>query len=364
MPRRVSPARPLPDPFDFIDVERTVQIGSLGLVEAMDPGFREDEAGAWWRFDRYEYRRGFITPADGAVLHRYTAMPSDPPLGSSPYMELLEAVSELEPQETSGGTEGVRLRPGSEEKLLGWCSRYGLLGLLPHRCLFAVVPRPPGVQTYVRTPRGWRIRRELFSRPAGSPRASRARRHAAMAGRVLADPGALMSDWRGVNVDWHPIERAWGRYFPSVVPVRRASHPYPRPTSEEFWMAYAEPLDEFVVGALALLQHIEALSHEADGVVGQNRADPIKEIEILASAATPWLQKRDRVVRRVTWTAPSLLTYLAVMALTDHVSRRVRIACCPIDGRLFASTSYQGTYCTTRCRATAEKRRQRQGSHS
>ena len=175
----------------------------------------------------------------------------------------------------------------------------------------------------------------------------------------MAGPSALVGDLRGVDLRWQTLAEAWGRYFPGVPAVRRNSHPYPRPLEEDFWAGYAEPLAEFVWAAEALLGPVAELAEGAGEPLRATRRDPLGEVEILASQATLWLRRPTGGTSEVAWTAPSLLCYLAVKALTDQISGGVRVLRCPVDGRIFASPSYQSRYCGERCRATAEKRKQR-----
>src|SRR5262245_35388850 len=129
-------------------------------------------AGWWWRFSRYEVRSGCIRPAAGATLETY-----DPwedyfathslRRGSEPlYQRLLSLLKK------------IRFEPGvpwqldraSETALLGWCGRYGLMGILPHKAQMVVLAprlksqpsgRPtdtalcPVLRRYVRTSTGW-----------------------------------------------------------------------------------------------------------------------------------------------------------------------------------------------------------------
>src|ERR1700687_2656608 len=96
-------------------------------------------AGNWWKFDRYELSGGMIRPARGAKLSRYDPWDDQDPAAPlqqdrvPAYRSLLDIVNRLRYLESpSPQNRFGRLHPRSEEELLDWCSRYGLLGLLPH----------------------------------------------------------------------------------------------------------------------------------------------------------------------------------------------------------------------------------------
>jgi hypothetical protein len=111
-------------------------------------------SGTWWKFDGYEVRDSCIRPTLGARLKEYdpwsnrdeaTLLGQNSP---STYRELLELLPVL--QRDPGYTALVQaanisfdlqfwrlqpivLRPANEARLVAWCQKYGLLGLLPHR---------------------------------------------------------------------------------------------------------------------------------------------------------------------------------------------------------------------------------------
>src|SRR5687767_12186968 len=84
--------------------------------------------GLWWRFSSYEMVNGFIRPEPRAKLERYNPWSEYGPGHVSPYQSLINLIENL--PVSSDGTV-VKLRKENEKQLLDWCSKYGLLGLLP-----------------------------------------------------------------------------------------------------------------------------------------------------------------------------------------------------------------------------------------
>lgn len=171
------------------------------------------------RWTSYEIREGCIRPAAGARLQAYDpwrTWPTRPPARSSsqqklhvtPHQALLSLLNELryrQPKEQPPDFEPQAfdltppLSDASETKILAWCARYGLLGILPHRVLQATLAPQAGLQLqYTKIGAGWivaeRTAVEHVSRPTG----------------------ALLQPLRGTGPAAEPLSGTWSRFFPAV----------------------------------------------------------------------------------------------------------------------------------------------------
>ena len=88
--------------------------------------------GEWCRANTYEFKDGAIVPASGAKIRIYDPWAASRERADAGgitipiYQELIDVAGEV-------ATANFRsLRPQDFDGILDWCSRYGLLGLLPH----------------------------------------------------------------------------------------------------------------------------------------------------------------------------------------------------------------------------------------
>jgi len=132
--------------------------------------------------------------------------------------------------------------------------------------------------------------------------------------------------------------------------------------TQEFWRAYAEPLDSFLEsarlleGALRLLKEAQREAQspsdpEDDPAALAQRALP--RLNRLVAAVSPSLKFGDGVFRQ-RWSSPSLLASYTMMALLDLADDRVRA--CAECGRLFVTDAYQTVYCSPLHASRARKR--------
>jgi hypothetical protein len=230
-------------------------------------------------------------------------------------------------------------------------------------------PLVPQIVEFARTNVGWReITHDLDADPDhGAPSA----------------PGALLSGqhqsyvvlqqrWR---LGWktEPLDLTWGLFFPAVPPRDWLTERYPLPLSDAFWLAYGEPVDEF-------LSAVDAFREAAEGAkAARNTATTIDDFD----PQSPWYRLHALLVpitasvmpslvpalprlgrsqpqsgRRLTWRTPSLLSAFALM-LAQDVTTGDHIHECPVCGQLFSSITAGAAYCSTSCKATSRKRRQR-----
>ena len=197
-------------------------------------------AGSWWRFSRYEIRDGYIRPAPGARLRRYDPWKrwhktravnrrSDGSVrGATPYRELLEMLNKLEYR--SVGADSPEFTPAqvdmlagpltadSEQRILNWCARYGLLGILQHRLLQVVLSPRNGAQVeYRRISLGWaaveRVRENPFT--------------------PILEPHAVVQPLRGFGLTAEPLSETWARFFPGCT-GGGSGHVCVSPTAHQF----------------------------------------------------------------------------------------------------------------------------------
>ena len=349
---------------------RSVESQDNALTDAspVKSNARALATGSWWRFSRYEIRDGYIRPALGARLRRYdpwkrwlktraVSRRSDGSVrGATPYRELLELLNKLEYR--SVGADSPEFTPAqvdmlagpltadSEQRILRWCARYGLLGILQHRLLQVVLsPRNDAQVEYRRISLGWaaveRARENPFT--------------------PILEPHAVVQPLRGVGLTAEPLSETWARFFPAVPAEARDTFAYPQPLTNSFWEMYAEPLQDFLSGARALMELLSAVQmqttrklrslHELTTGGGL----PIV-IQGLVAPTGVAVRFRKNGRTELDWVGGSLLASLTMMMLQDlSFGRAVQCPC----GQLLVSSAYQARYCSRRCRWRFEQRKHR-----
>jgi hypothetical protein len=332
--------------------------------------------GRWWRWTRYEIRDGYIRPAPGARLQVYDpwkvwletrplAKNSDQQkLQETPYQALLTLLGELRyrqpgdipldftPRELN--LMLASLTADSEKKILEWCARYGLLGVLPHRALRVTLAPQKGSQIqYAKIGAGW----------IATERAEEQ--------QSLETPCAVLQPLRGTGVVAEPLSTTWSRFFPDVRHDQRENFSYPEPLTKDFWMRYAEPLADFLSGmhalrelhqAIRLFQAKSAAARRFGKLQAALAGGPELMYEGLVAGVGLALQwKRSRQFQ-LKWVAGSLLASLTMMMLQDLSYGRALQ--CPGCGRAFVSGAYQARYCSVRCRWLVQKREYRTSRRS
>ena len=243
------------------------------------------------------------------------------------------------------------LTADSEQKVLDWCSQYGLLGILPHRVLQVVLPLRDGVQVqYVRIGIGWMA----VEREKRNPIAP------------ILQPSAIVQSLRGVGLAVEPLCDTWARFFPSVPVAERERFAYPEPLTDSFWKIYAEPLRDFLSGARALRELLTAIWLQGSPRLSALHAAGTGGLPVAINAlvaptglGVP-IDRRRRV--GLNWVGNSLLASLSTMLLEDLSQGRALQCQC---GQLFVSSAYQATYCSRQCRWRFEQRkfRKRRPAH-
>jgi hypothetical protein len=324
--------------------------------------------GHWWRWTRYEIRDGYIRPGSGARLKPYDPWAmwrsTRPPAkssnqrrsGETPYQSLLRLLGEL--QYRRPGDEPLAFTPGevdlvlapftedSEAKLLEWCARYGLLGLLLHRTVQVTLAARTGLQVqHTKIGAGW-ITTERRQQP-------------------FSIPGAILQPLRGAGPVAEFLRTTWSRFFPDVPHDQRETFAYPEPLIKEFWEQYAEPVADFLSGMHALRELHQAVRLFQDRSAKTRRLRKLQAAisspHLLAEGLTAgvalaleWNRARHLQLK---WVGSSLLASLAIMMLEDLTYGRALQ--CPGCGRPFVSGAYQARFCSARCRWVVQKREYR-----
>ena len=294
----------------------------------------EQVIGRWWRFERYQVRDGYIRPAPGADWEPYDPWKAHRLQKRPPYLELVDAISDVSPEAVIptghwAGFAGPRFTCSetTQERVLDWCARFGLLGLLPHDLLQArlagsIVRRTSVGDSWVREP--------YFYERAKEPIAELVFDEGGSGAIPLAEPAA------------------WYHYFPDVPGGEWESRQIAIPGSDEFWRGYAEPLNDFVATAARLR---ELVCDAADPAVGKRKravtASAFDSLNSLIASVrrTVALDRRGRPA--ASWGSPSLLGHLAMQVSQDLIggSRLVRCVC----GTVTTTSHPSKRWCSNRC---------------
>jgi predicted nucleic acid-binding Zn ribbon protein len=343
-------------------------------------------AGLWWKFSAYEVREGYIRPSPGATLLPYDpwkeyrrAPAKEKSQVIRPYQPLLGLADKLVIIATENGAD---LAAESQVKVVEWCNRYGLLGILPHQAqMVNLVPRweplsfnptgplVPSQKYFARTNTGWYgsgrqilggteaqpIENDLTQKGLVVPEEYRPKN--------LPSAGVLSQELRSTEVKWQSLTDAWAPYFPDVALEERETYQYPMPLSVPFWREYAESVFALWNAAMAFRNTVNWLqiSKPLGEMTDQDRFwiyEGVHNLHALLGSVVPSLKLGNDGVYHQQWASKSLLASFAMMVLLDVTEHR-RILTCPVCGRVFVTEAWQGFYCSDTCRHTAQKRRQR-----
>ncbi len=308
----------------------------------------------WPRFSAYELRDGCIRPTENARLERYDPLTERSERGKRPYEDLAELIRQ--------GRYTVSSRavtPKIEASVVSWCQQYGLLGVLLQRVDTVVLPvqttrsrskkeRSVSQAWCHRTREGWNKSSEGLIGTTSLPH--------------TREVGVMLHGLNDSDIAWEPLSQTWGTFFPSVPAKQRHTFQYPHPHDAAFWRIYEEPLDVFL-DAAARVSWLLATIVGGPDTISQNRvtsdprADYALAISDLIACANAQLSPTPSTTARFSLhlVAPTLFGSLALTALQD-LAGQAEFRTCEKCGRLFVSRAYQTRYCSTRCRATINKR--------
>jgi hypothetical protein len=387
----------------------------------------------WPRFDSYEITEGFVHPAKNARFELYdpweeyvtvwqrrqrSSRKKDDHAGSKrnnprklpAYQELLCLASprlEGDPKTGPAHSGEMGVTPGSRQRVLAWCRRNGLLGLLHQEILEIWLPPVWEADEYDQRGRliavvnGWQragagwvhtrryytdvedLGRSLCGAPV--PRARHAELHASRVEALRSDPiglyieapmpksigetiapsGGLVlrSQW-GDGLEVAPLHRLGHYRIPNQQAGEEPSWPLPNPHDEEFWRSYREPLSEIAFATRRLGWIMETVATNSPKYARPSAQQQEKSSRALGDLATFTENTWPRVVLeegrpQVRWSAPSLLGRLALM-ITFDLAGRGTVRTCAGCGTPFVSSAPQAVYCSDRCRNTVQQRRFRE----
>jgi len=347
----------------------------------------------WWRFSDYEIFRdkrqiAYLKPASGAKLTEYdlwTRWEKARPIRQdrpTPYQELLDLLHRIglvDPLSHPPGDQKVvaELADRYREPILDWCRSYGLLGVFPHQVFFiAFEPReksgveasdfwarlPPDVKNGAAAP-SHLVTQLLYSRTAAPP--GHWERAELLINGDAFPSGVLLKTFTSTFLP-ATFEHV-AHFFPelprSTDSGGRLIFECPRPLSDDFWYAYAEPVHSFLWVALALYRAVAAMRVKKYTLGTDKFFQVATGVETFSGLLAPvkpapeWQQGRGV---RQRWSSSSLIGALAMMALADLPEGPARV--CKGCRKLFVSSGRPwGIYCSKQCRWRDEKRKQRRG---
>ena len=391
---------------------------------------KQSVAGGWWvRADRYELVDGVIRPHPEAQFDRFdpwrsyrSAMqrprrkttvgdldtggrkPSGRDIEESLYQPLLSLTTKLERANEDGDRSA--LSPGLEDELLTWCSRFGLLGVLPHQV--QAVMFPPRWQSveghrrleaisdvYERGSAGWRQRDELLGLKASKPAVVNVQVDADLLARLRRRPrlsrslrptvdspgkyglgfstGALTPLLNGGGVLLRSLhdatlevadldDPAVAAYFSGRDTDDAGGWPHHGFEEEAFWRAYGEPLPDFLAAAQILVRALDAMAAARSEMFHGDRQAALEAAWRNLNDLTVDSPQAGRVDADGTVTlgyaTPSLLASLALMLQKD-LGDGATISRCAFCGTPVVSGIKWTAYCSTTCRWSDQKARQR-----
>lgn len=308
-----------------------------------------------------------------------------------PYADLLGLRNDILFKTAS--REGFDLTLKSKQAIEAWCSKFGLLGLLPHLGReIALSPHWREDSREIVDDHGGRLagiggRAQVVYRREGGLWISEERwldadvneksPEIAIAGPTdyvdQPDGGELLDaqwDEKGRPRDEalmtmlgaadsyrQPLADAVARYFPDIPPGEERTYDYPIPLSERFWKCYAEPVEEFA----------RAVKFFADSVQLAGSRDKAKahsglcRLHALIGPITEMPPTQSRPNRRdgaQPVVVGSLLAAFARMAYQDLRGGARAIICAGCQ-TVFVSSHYQSRFCSSKCRWKTLKQRQR-----
>lgn len=147
-------------------------------------------------------------------------------------------------------------------------------------------------------------------------------------------------------------EAACGEFFPGIPPQEKKTSEYfgLEMASAEFWLAYGEPLRDFVRYALMFRRAIE----ELDGSKNLSGITPF--LNFFFAALGQDISVSSSGSLEVRWEFASLVSLLVKMACLDRQGG-ISEHQCPGCGKPFISSAYNAKYCSARCASRDNKRK-------
>ncbi len=339
---------------------------------------------SWWRFTEYEVRDSpeasrvgsgmrdyfrYIRPTPGARLERFE-VGIGPDAAGNINVDLDEILSlELE----------------SEEPILKWCCRHGLLGVLPEQAwLIRLAPRwgvpfgdmhtpilVPSQKIYVRTHTGWRETvRSRLGQGENSLTLEEGESVQDILDKIvipedtnLPRPSMLSVKLFSDEIEEQDLDKGLGTFFPDVPSNDLLEYRYPIPLSGPFWHQYAESVATFrdrVERFRAILERLRGIGplDELPDEALWNLVRGQTELNALLSVNPALGLGHDAFEPK--WAFSSLLAMFAFAAWMKLVGgSSVRQCQRPRCRRLFITSVKTKRYCSERCRRNEETARVR-----
>lgn len=323
----------------------------------------------WWRARRYSIQDGAIQPKGAVAWYDPWALYEDLWAKGKRWSiasELVELVRKLEGTHSEDELERGVLSSEGEGRVLGWCERFGLLGILPHRALTIVEPllvvasqsRPRENVVGVRI--GWRVGGTWLNDVVRYPEyRTGVGRNRPRRGALVHNPGTCPKP----HVIWQDLFEGFAKaadlhaalrpFFPSLDEADRDKGQYPLPFEQRFVRFYSEPVAAFCTAARQLARLVDE-SRDVEERKRNRRA--------LVAGVNPDELIEEAGAHRWQWASPSLLGTLATMVILDNV------ASCPMGvcawekcGRVFARRQARQKFCCETHRNTATVSKYRGG---
>jgi hypothetical protein len=345
--------------------------------------------GGWWKFSQYEIRGRHICPARSATLEWYD--PWDLYRKSTvskgvprPYEHLIRLRSSIPPVLDAVPLRKTPRDRAAEDKVIKWCSEFGLLGILPHTIQrIQSAPRfrvdqegiLPVYHEWTRVGGGWEdlhhldfafspvghpIPRALIEvlrrRPAPFDESVRIpKTHPAFRTPYASITASSAYEQGDVCAPPNPPAIATARliqtYFPECADTELEPFDCPIPGTMEFCNLYSEPYDLFVYYAGRLCDAIQPF-------LERSKPRWVTCFEEYLQPLRMGLEEDSEGNLQETWSSPSLLCTFARMAYQD-VTAGLTARSCECCHDLFVPDNPRARYCTQKCGFRQRKRRAR-----
>jgi hypothetical protein len=348
-------------------------------------------SGNWYRASKYEVIDGCIVPATNATFTVYSPWAKQSGTNQSPhitraYQSLLELAEKLETSPPLPPPRSLALQPlqgGSspgERLILQWCSKFGLLGILPTIAIAVRLAPRWGADPELPHPLPCALRDEM-NRIGGHwwhqvharestaydeiPEADRTQGALIPTNVTAPDDRPRVVLWDGVlttklgfpDLVEEPLRPTWHRFFPAAYRTNPETFQYGPIGSPLFHRQYGEPLWMFQRAMTLFKQSVEILGDRNDIQADVFQAKAF--LNLLASATSPLINP-DPSSRQQEWLSASLLASFAFMAIQDHtIGHRVYHCKNQPCRQLFISDAPNAQYCSPECRSAFHTRQYR-----
>lgn len=335
------------------------------------------------RFGRYQVVQDSIVPVTNIPIQRfdpwaeYQSAVGRSRLVEPPYVSLLNLAKNLRFEQSPFTL--WQPSPEGKQEILEWCSKNGLLGVLPG--MFREITLYPSWaknqygRWCVMTPR-FVLANGLWYNMSVLERletASEENLNAATEGELVPPdvvyanpqkPGALVWHWESHRTEHEDLTKSFYSFFPRSLKSDSNSGRYPALGSDEFWKEYGEPFHVFGRWATRFLEAAQILmAADLSLCANDQQFAPHHALVFMNSLATTGsasfeVELDSARIHRVHH-SPALLVSFAEMFLRDMELGRRLTSCATCTG-FFVAAGVEVRYCSNRCRNTMQRRRFRE----